>query len=46
MLKLCERFGCLPSELYEEDVDLLRMIAIEELGGGRDEGEEGMSDVG
>jgi hypothetical protein len=45
VLGLCERFGCLPSQLYEEDADLLRLLALEELGGGANTGEEGMSDV-
>jgi hypothetical protein len=26
---MCERFGCLPSELYAEDADLLRMLTLE-----------------
>lgn len=32
VLGLCERFSCLPSELYREDVALLRMVAVEDLG--------------
>lgn len=32
MLRTCERFGCLPSQLYEEDADLIRLLRIEELG--------------
>lgn len=28
MVGLCERFSCLPSQLYEEDAELLRMIDI------------------
>lgn len=31
-LGLCERFGCLPSQLYAEDGDLLRLLAIERRG--------------
>jgi hypothetical protein len=31
ILRLCERFKCLPSVLLAEDSDLLRMLAIEEL---------------
>jgi hypothetical protein len=31
ILRLCERFKCLPSALLAEDSDLLRMLAIEEL---------------
>jgi hypothetical protein len=40
VLDLCERFGCLPSQLYEEDADLLRLLAMEELGGGNEPGGE------
>lgn len=29
---LCERFGCLPSQLLAEDGRLLRWLAIESLG--------------
>ena len=25
---LCQRFGCLPSQLMQEDAQILRMIAI------------------
>lgn len=32
MLGLCERFGCLPSQLYAEDAGLLRLLRIEALG--------------
>lgn len=28
-LRLCERFGCLPSQLMAEDAGLLRMLDIE-----------------
>jgi len=31
ILRNCERFGCLPSELLEEDAELLRLLAIEQL---------------
>ncbi|WP_281399282.1 hypothetical protein [Streptomyces himalayensis] len=31
-LQLCERFGCLPSQLYDEPAELLRLITIEQLG--------------
>jgi hypothetical protein len=38
---LCEKFGCLPSALYEEDAEVFRMMKIVELGtppqGGGDE---------
>lgn len=37
MLGLCERFGCLPSALYEEDAELLQLLEIERLGAPRDE---------
>jgi hypothetical protein len=37
VLGLCERFKCLPSQLYEEDTDLLRLIAIERLGAAPEE---------
>jgi hypothetical protein len=32
VLGLCERFGCLPSQLLEEDASLLRLLKIESLG--------------
>jgi hypothetical protein len=32
ILGLCERFGCLPSALLEEDAGLLRLLKIESLG--------------
>ncbi len=35
VLGLCERFGCLPSQLYAEDAEIFRLLAIEELGGSR-----------
>ena len=25
---LCQRYGCLPSQLLDEDVELLRMLAV------------------
>ena len=31
-MKLCERFGCLPSQLYAEDALLLRLVHIADLG--------------
>jgi len=37
VLGLCERFGCLPSALYAEDAELIRLVRIEELGGTREE---------
>lgn len=32
MLGLCELFGCLPSALYAEDAELVRLVKIRELG--------------
>lgn len=32
MLGLCDRFKCLPSQLYNEDVDLIRMVTIQNMG--------------
>lgn len=32
MLGLCERFHCLPSALYEEDAEVIRLVAIQVLG--------------
>jgi hypothetical protein len=32
ILSICERFGCLPSDLYEEDSELMRLLTIERLG--------------
>jgi hypothetical protein len=32
VLALCERFHCLPSQLYAEDPELLRMLRIVDLG--------------
>jgi len=37
VLALCERFGCLPSALYEEDAQLLRLLKLEDLGGSREQ---------
>lgn len=36
---LCERFHCLPSQLYAEDVSLLRMLRV--LDAARERDEEG-----
>lgn len=30
-MRLCERFGCLPSALLEEDAGLLRLVALADL---------------
>jgi hypothetical protein len=43
ILGICDRFHCLPSQALAEDVGVLRLLRIEELGGGR--GEEGMPDA-
>lgn len=32
VLGLCQRFGCLPSQLLAEDASLLQMIHIEQRG--------------
>lgn len=32
MIGLCERFHCLPSQLYDEPVDLIRLVKIVERG--------------
>ena len=32
ILRACERFGCLPSQLLAEDAELLRLLNIEALG--------------
>jgi pyruvate/2-oxoglutarate dehydrogenase complex dihydrolipoamide dehydrogenase (E3) component len=29
---LCQRYGCLPSQLMEEDAQVLQMVAIVQLG--------------
>ncbi|HZN70560.1 MAG TPA: hypothetical protein VFC00_02585 [Micromonosporaceae bacterium] len=31
IVRLCERFGCLPSALLEEDAELLRWVRLEAL---------------
>ncbi len=28
MIGLCERFGCLPSQLYAEDAEIFRMVRL------------------
>jgi hypothetical protein len=43
VLDLCRQFHCLPSQLYQEDAELFRMLKIEALGR-VDEG--GDADVG
>jgi hypothetical protein len=32
ILSLCQRFGCLPSQLLDEDAELLQLLWIERLG--------------
>ena len=32
MVGLCERFHCLPSQLYQEDAEFLRMLEIVRMG--------------
>jgi hypothetical protein len=29
---MCQRFGCLPSQLMEEDAELIKLLKISELG--------------
>lgn len=41
ILGMCERFGCLPSQLLAEDAGLMRMLKLETMGRG-----EGRSDDG
>jgi hypothetical protein len=41
VLSLCERFKCLPSQLYREDVELLQLLEIRALGGGGPEPDVG-----
>lgn len=40
MLGLCDRFKCLPSQLYEEDAELMRMIVIQRRGTKQEQPEE------
>lgn len=32
VLANCERFACLPSQLLDEDAEMLRLLKIEQLG--------------
>lgn len=32
ILNLCDRFKCLPSQLYEEDAEIIRLVTIQALG--------------
>jgi hypothetical protein len=38
---MCARFHCLPSQLYREDAELLRMLALEELMNPEEEVDDG-----
>jgi len=31
-MRLCERFGCLPSALLDEPADVIRLVALYDLG--------------
>ena len=41
MVRLCERFGCLPSQLYAEDADLLRLVSLADRGRPRRSDDDG-----
>lgn len=41
VLSICERFGCLPSALEDEDAGLLRLLTIEALGRREEAGPDG-----
>lgn len=42
MLGLCDRWHCLPSQVYAEDARVLRMLRVADLGGYNDQpGPEG-----
>jgi hypothetical protein len=41
VLGLCRMFRCLPSQLYAEDAELIRLLQIEAFGGGPETGEGG-----
>lgn len=38
---MCERFHCLPSQLEEEDSEIIRLLQIVEMGSRRETMEEG-----
>jgi hypothetical protein len=40
VLRICDRFGVLPSAVLAEDSDMLRMLMVESLGSDRGEGGE------
>lgn len=46
VLGLCERFGCLPSALLQEDADLLRLLQLEALGREASEAQSRPADPG
>lgn len=31
-MNLCDRFHCLPSQLYQEDAEIIRMVLIHQMG--------------
>jgi hypothetical protein len=37
VLRLCRQFGCLPSQLDQEDPELMRLLVIESMGTKREE---------
>lgn len=37
IVRMCERFGCLPSALLAEDAEFLRMVKLEAMGRPSDE---------
>jgi hypothetical protein len=41
VIGLCERFGCLPSQLYQEDAELLRLLNIYTRGNPKRDDKEG-----
>jgi len=41
VLGLCERFGCLPEQLYDADTELLRLVAIEQRGRPPEQADDG-----
>jgi len=40
VLSLCERFHCLPSQLDEESVEIIRLLNIREMGTKNDQPDE------
>jgi hypothetical protein len=40
IIGLCDRFHCLPSQLMEEDLDIIRLLKIVALGSQQEEGGE------